>query len=220
MKRCDLVETASGRSVSKIAPIRDQLASRRTVLRGVIGASISLAARAVTAAEDISIPSFESGRYQFTIIRPQIELPTVRLFGLDGRTIDLSSLRGRPILLNFWATWCAACRTELPILDRFFEENRRSGLQVIAVSEDRSDRDAVVRFVRANKIESLPIYRDPNGYVAFSDRANEKKAPFALYGMPITYLITSSGRVVGYMPGAADWMSLSASELIEYLRRS
>ncbi len=220
MRRCDREETLSGRSVGRIAPLRDQVASRRTVLRAVIGTSVSLAARAVMAAEDISIPSFESGRYQFTILRPQIELPPIRLFGLDGKTIDLSSLRGKPILLNFWATWCAACRTELPILDRLFEENRRSGLQVIAVSEDRSDRETVVRFIRTNKIENLPIYRDPNGYVAFSDRDNEKKAPFALYGMPITYLITASGRVVGYMSGAADWMSQSASELIEYLRRS
>jgi thiol-disulfide isomerase/thioredoxin len=186
----------------------------------MIGATVSLVAGAAAAAEDISMPSFESGRYQFTILRPQIEIPPIRLFGLDGKTIDLSSLRGRPILLNFWATWCAACRTELPILDRLFEENRRSGLQVIAVSEDRSERETVARYVRTNKIENLPIYRDPNGYVAFSDRDNEKKAPFALYGMPITYLITASGRVVGYMPGAADWTSGPASELIEYLRHS
>ena len=162
----------------------------------------------------------KSGRYQFTILRPQIEIPPIRLFGIDGKTIDLSSLRGKPILLNFWATWCAACRTELPILDRLLGENRRSALQVIAVSEDRSDRETVVRFVRANQIVNLPVYRDPNGYAAFSDRDNEKKAPFALYGMPITYAITASGRVVGYMPGAADWSSPSAAELIEYLHHS
>ena len=122
--------------------------------------------------------------------------------------------------MNFWATWCTACRTELPILDRLLAENRRSGLQVIAISEDRNDRETVARFVRTNKIENLSIYRDPNGYVAFSDRDNERKAPFGLYGMPITYLITASGRVVGYMPGAADWTSHSTSELIEYLGRS
>jgi thiol-disulfide isomerase/thioredoxin len=220
LKNGDQEKSPNVRSVGRVAPLRGQVASRRTVLRALIGTSISLAARVATAAEDTSIPSFESGRYQFAILRPQIELPPIRLFGLDGRTIDLSSLRGKPILLNFWATWCAACRTELPILDRLFEQNRRSGLQVIAVSEDRSDRETVTRFLRINKIEALPVYRDPNGYVAFSDRDNEKKAPFALYGMPITYLITASGRVVGYMPGAADWMSQSASELIEYLHRS
>jgi thiol-disulfide isomerase/thioredoxin len=117
-------------------------------------------------------------------------------------------------------TWCAACRTELPILDRLFGQKRRSGLEIVAVSTDRGDRETVARFVRASRIASLPIYRDPNAYVAFSDRDNAKKAPFALFGMPITYLITASGRVVGYMPGAADWMSEEASEVIDYLRRS
>jgi len=186
----------------------------------MIGAMISVATGGVAAAEDISVPTFGSGRSQFTILRPQIEIPKVRLFGLNGKTTDLSSLRGKPILLHFWATWCAACRTELPILDRVFAENRGSGLQVIAVSEDRSDRETVSNFIRANRIESFPIYRDPNGYVAFSDRDNEKKAPFALYGMPITYTITASGRVVGYIPGAVDWASMAEIELIEYLLRS
>ncbi len=220
LKNGDREETLNVRSGGGISPFRSLVPSRRRVLGGMIGTAVSLTAGAGAAADDISMPSFESGRYQFTILRPRIEIPPIRLFGLDGRTIDLSSLRGKPLLLNFWATWCAACRTELPILDRLSGENRRSGLQVIAVSEDRSDRETVARFVRTNKIESLPIYRDPNGYVAFSDRDNEKKAPFALYGMPITYLITASGRVVGYMPGAADWMSASAGELIEYLHRS
>ncbi len=220
LRNGDREGTLSVRSGGGITPPGDLLTSRRTVLGGMIGTTVSLMAGAAAAAEDISIPSFESGRYQFTILRPQIEIPPIRLFGLDGKTIDLSSLGGKPILLNFWATWCAACRTELPILDRLLGENRRSGLQVIAISEDRSDRETVARFVRTNKIGNLPIYRDPNGYVAFSDRDNERKAPFGLYGMPITYLITASGRVIGYMPGAADWTSGSASELIEYLRRS
>ncbi len=220
MKNGDREETLNKRSGGGITSPRGLVTSRRAVLGGMIGIALPLAAGAVAAAEDISLPSFESGRYQFTILRPQIEIPPIRLFGLDGRTIDLSSLRGKPIFLNFWATWCAACQIELPILDRLLAENRRSGLRVIAVSEDRSDRETVARFVQTNKIGSLPIFRDPNGYVAFSDRDNEKKAPFALYGMPITYAITASGRVVGYMPGAADWTSGSASELIEYLCHS
>lgn len=220
LKNGDQEEAPNGRSGDRIAPVRGMVTSRRTVLGGMIGIVLPLAAGAEVVAEDISIPSFESGRYQFAILRPQIEIPPIRLFGLDGGTIDLSSLRGKPILLNFWATWCAACRIELPILDRLFSDNRRSGLQVIAVSEDRSDRETVARFVRTNRIGNLPIYRDPNGYVALSDRDNERKAPFALYGMPITYVITASGRVVGYMPGAADWTSENAGKLIEYLHHS
>lgn len=61
---------------------------------------------------------------------------------------------------------------------------------------------------------------DPNGYVAHSDIDNVRKAPFALYGMPITYVVSSSGVVVGYMPGDADWSSAVADDLIAYLNRT
>jgi peroxiredoxin len=190
---------------------------REIVLSGLLGTVASLASPAIASPQAVDIPTFESGRYQFTMIRPQQELPSIRLFRLEGGTIDLSSLRGKPILLNFWVSWCAACRTELPILERQYRSARQNDLHVVAVSEDRSSRQAVERFVKALKLQFLPIYLDPSGYLAFSDSANSRNAPFALYGMPITYLIASSGWVVGYMPGAADWSSPAANDLIEYL---
>ena len=159
---------------------------RRHFTFGLAASLVSIAMRENATAQESDIPYFRSGRFQFTILEPRQTLPSIMLFPLTGKAIDLASLRGRPILLNFWATWCAACRTELPILDRLQEENRR-GLRVIAVS---------------------------------SDRENGRNAPFALYGMPITYLIAGSGWVVGYMPGAADWTSEAAYRLIDYLRRS
>jgi len=137
-----------------------------------------------------------------------------------GGTIDLSSLRGRPILLNFWASWCAACRVELPILERQYRTAWRDSLHVLTVSEDRGNRATVERFVKALGLRTLPIYLDPNGYVAHSGSDSSRNAPFALYGMPITYLIASSGMIIGYMPGAADWSSEAANGLIEYLRKT
>jgi thiol-disulfide isomerase/thioredoxin len=190
---------------------------REIVLSGLLGTVASLASPAIASPQAVDIPAFESGRYQFTIIRPQRELPSIRLFRLEGGTIDLSSLRGKPILLNFWVSWCAACRTELPILERQYRSVWQNNLHVVAVSEDRSSRQSVERFVKALKLQTLPIYLDPSGYLAYSDSANSRNAPFALYGMPITYLIASSGWVVGYMPGAADWSSPAANDLIEHL---
>jgi thiol-disulfide isomerase/thioredoxin len=197
-------------------PVGSGLLSRRNAIVGglaVVGLT-SLASPTVVAAP-APPPAFASGRYQFTMLRPQQMLPSARLFNLDGGALDLASFRGRPLLLNFWATWCAVCRIELPVLDRLRE--RRRDLNVIAVSEDRGTREQVGRFVHSLEIRNLPIYLDPNGYVGHSDVDNRKEAPFALYGMPITYLIASSGWVVGYMPGAADWMEPSATALIEYL---
>ena len=214
------VPDADGPDGAGVPLMADWHPQRRAVIGGIVSCVASLATKAVAAAPGLDIPVFDSGQYQFAIMRPKRQLPSIRLFRLQGKTTDLSSLRGKPILLNFWATWCAACRTELPILDRLSEINSRTGLHVFAVSTDRSDRSVVDRFVRALNIRSLPIYLDPNGYVAFSDKENSKNAPFALYGMPVTYAIAASGLVVGYMPGAADWTSEAATKLIEYLYRS
>jgi thiol-disulfide isomerase/thioredoxin len=190
--------------------------SRRNAIAGglaVIGSALWSDRAAV--ADPAEPPAFTSGRYQFTLLQPQQMLPSARLFHLNGGSLDLVSLRGRPLLLNFWATWCAACRIELPALDKLRESRR--DLKIIAVSEDRGSREQVGRFVRSLGIRNLPIYLDPNGYVAHSDADNRTGAPFSLYGMPITYLVTGSGRVLGYMPGAADWTGTSAQALIDYL---
>lgn len=109
---------------------------------------------------------------------------------------------------------------EMPILGRLQMEYQHTGLNIVAVSEDRAERAIVERFVSKLKIQNLKIYLDPNGYVAFHDAENKKNAPFALYGMPITYAIAASGWIVGYMPGAADWTSAAARRLIEFLGRS
>lgn len=189
------------------------LLSRRNAVLGGLIAAFPLA----RAGGAVLPPTFSSGGHQFTLLSPRRALPSIRLFGLAGGSVDLIGFRGQPILLNFWATWCAACRTELPLLDQLSEQTRSSGLHVIAVSEDRESRNHVGRFVQSLAIRHLAIFLDPNGYVAQPD-PDGSGAPFGLYGMPITYLIASSGLIVGYMPGAADWTSPEAQTLIAFLR--
>jgi thiol-disulfide isomerase/thioredoxin len=193
---------------------------RRGLAFGLAASLATLAIGGKAAAQKSGIPYFRSGRFQFTILEPRTTLRSIVLFPLEGKAIDILSLRGHPILLNFWATWCEACRTEMPILDRLQEQYRTFGLQIVAVSEDRAERVVVERFVDKFKIRHLKICLDPNGYVAFDEADNRRNAPFALYGMPITYAIAASGWIVGYMPGAADWTSGAAGNLIEFLRRS
>lgn len=196
------------------------VASRREVIGGLLTALMARAGSASAASAAGDVPAFTTGRHQLTLLRPQQSLPAIRLFRLDGGTLDLAALRGAPIVLNFWASWCAACRIELPELDRLARSVARQRLHVLAVSEDRSDRDSVGRFVRALRLTSLSICLDPNGYVAQSGDDGGRPAPFTLYGMPITYLISASGLIVGYLPGAADWSSSAAADLLEYLGRN
>lgn len=159
-------------------------------------------------------PPFGTASRQFTLLRPARPLPALRLIGLDGRASELASFRGQVVLLNFWATWCPACRNELPSLEHAQEAHR--GLKVLAVSVDRERPDRVKAYVERLKLRRVAVFADPEARVAFSDRDNPHKAPFALYGMPITYVVDRAGRVRGYMPGEGDWTSPQAARLLRH----
>jgi thiol-disulfide isomerase/thioredoxin len=186
--------------------------TRRALLGGILAATASQAC----AAEQDNPPSFNTARHQFTLLRPARQLPPVPLVGLDGRATDLAALSGRVTLVNFWASWCAACRSELPVLERLHIAMANQGVRVVAISVDRDGRNTVAPFLRALNVRRLPVYLDPEGLVAHSDRDNSRNAAFALYGMPISYLIDRAARVVGYMPGDADWMSPAGRNLLAY----
>jgi thiol-disulfide isomerase/thioredoxin len=195
--------------------------SRRTVIGGLAAAAALPASRSFAASEPPNNPPrFETAGYQFTILRPARIVPSIRLTRLDGSARDLTALRGKVVLLNFWATWCAACRTELPMLDGLQATMAETGLQVVAVSVDRGGRKAVEPYVRRLNIRHVQICLDPDGLLGYSDKENRAQAPFALYGMPISYVIDSAGRIVGYMPGAADWTSKAGQDLLRYYLRS
>ncbi|MGD9924157.1 MAG: TlpA family protein disulfide reductase [Pseudorhodoplanes sp.] len=151
------------------------------------------------------------------MIRPARALPAVRLFRLEGGVLDLGTLRGKPALVNFWATWCAPCRTELPVLERLLRSRSIPDLRVVAVSHDKGGRRAVERFKKSIDLRELPIFLDPHEFVAYANRENPNNAIFALYGMPITYLVSRSGLVVGYGSGSIDWLSGPALRILACL---
>jgi thiol-disulfide isomerase/thioredoxin len=186
--------------------------TRRAALGGLLAAGAS---RAFGAERD-NPPAFETERRQFTQLRPARSVPPTRLVGLDGRAADLVAQLGKVTLVNFWASWCPACRTELPILERLHVTMADQGVRVVAISMDRDGRNAALPFLRKLNIRRLPVYLDAEGLVAYADRDNHRNAPFALYGMPISYVIDREHRIVGYLKGEADWTSPAARDLLAY----
>ena len=186
--------------------------TRRSFVAGVMGATASLAMPARAGAG--GPPPFATVRHQFTEVRGTRPVPAVPIPRLGGGALDLASLRGKVVLVNFWATWCPACRTELPILDRL-AGNGRADLAVVAITTDR-DRSLVTPFVRKLNLRHLTIGFDPGALVARAGASDSVDTPFALYGMPISFLLGVAGKVEGYITGEADWLSIEASRLFDY----
>ena len=189
--------------------------NRRTFVVGMTGAAASFAMSALLGrAAAGGPPPFATVRHQFTEVRGARPVPAVPIPRLGGGALDLASFRGKVVLVNFWATWCPACRTELPILDRL-AGNGRADLAVVAITTDR-DRSLVAPFVRKLNLRHLTIGFDPGALVARAGASDSVDTPFALYGMPISFLLGVAGKVEGYITGEADWLSIEASRLFDY----
>jgi cytochrome c biogenesis protein CcmG, thiol:disulfide interchange protein DsbE len=117
--------------------------------------------------------------------RPAPVFSLQRLNG-DGE-LSLQSLRGKAVVLNFFASWCGPCKRETPALERFWQQHRDRKLVVIGVDSNDSRGDAL-RFVHAHGV-TYPVVSDPNGSLAGNS--------YAIANLPATYVLNSHGRIVG-----------------------
>ncbi len=125
----------------------------------------------------------------------------------DGeRERRLSDHRGRGVVLNFWATWCAPCVEEMPALDRLSALLADGGIDVLALSEDFQGVKAVKPFYAKHGIETLAVLIDKRGQLVRS---------LGTRGLPTTVLYDAEGREVGRVVGPAEW---DAPETVAFLR--
>jgi thiol-disulfide isomerase/thioredoxin len=157
-------------------------------------------------------PVFEAGRSQFTVVRPRAAMPPIRLQDLHGKDVAVTAKPGRITLVNFWATWCAACRLDLPVLASL-AGSQRDQLDVVAVCTDTKDLRKTNAFLSGLAAKNLACYVD-----AYGAAAQASTEMFPLVGMPITYLVGTSGRVEGYIAGAPDWLSPAGARLLQFYR--
>ena len=120
--------------------------------------------------------------------------------------LTLADWKGRVVLLNLWATWCAPCRREMPGLDRLQAELGGPDFEVVALSVDRKGKDASAKFLAEINVKSLGLYVDKTNKAFFEMRAR---------GLPATYLIDREGRLIGRLIGPAEWDSDEAKALIK-----
>ncbi|MDA9399428.1 TlpA family protein disulfide reductase [Bradyrhizobium sp. CCBAU 45389] len=183
--------------------------SRRSIL---IAAAASLAVQHASGAEDSWPPVFEAGRSQFTLVRPRVAMPQLRLQDLHGRDAVVTAKPGRVTLVNFWATWCAACKLDLPMLASL-AGSRPDRLDIVAICTDTKDLRKIRAFLGGLAVQNLACYVD-----AYGAAAEASTTMFSLVGMPITYLVGTGGRIEGYIAGAPDWLSPAGARLLQFYR--
>ncbi len=131
----------------------------------------------------------------------------VILLDADGRELRLPEITGgRVVLLNFWATWCAPCRHEMPSLDSLEATLGGDSFAVIPVATGRNPVAAIQRFYSEASIKRLPIIRDPR---------QELARRFGVLGLPASIILDRKGREVARLTGDADWGSKDALAVIQ-----
>jgi thiol-disulfide isomerase/thioredoxin len=198
-------------------PRDDRASSRRTILLAapaLLGLASLRASRAQGSASSWP-PVFETGRSQFTVVRPRELVPALRLQDLRGQDVLLTPKPGGMTLINFWATWCAACRLDLPVLASL-ARSRPDRLDIWAICTDTKDIRKTRAYLDSVNAPGLSCYTDPYETAAAPSKPSDPV--FKLVGMPITYLVGTSHRIEGYITGAADWLSPSGARLLQFYR--
>jgi cytochrome c biogenesis protein CcmG/thiol:disulfide interchange protein DsbE len=127
-------------------------------------------------------------------LKPGSKAPDFSLMDTDGRTVTLSGLKGRPVLVNFWATWCLPCREELPLIAGAYRAHRDQGLAVVAIDFGDESRQTVQKWWRDHSLEPPPVL-DPEGKVSAAYGVALKTS-----GLPVSVFIARDGTVSRYFP--------------------
>jgi thiol-disulfide isomerase/thioredoxin len=174
--------------------VRSIHALRRAIAAGAC--TIALFAAPATAAPQAPTPPVAVGHV----------LPDVVMTGLNGPSKSLSSYRGRPLIINMWASWCSPCRKETASLERLAWSDAGSRYTVIGISNDDS-RQAALQWVRqSNATISHYIDQGPRWTLEHMLGASS---------IPLTVLVDAKGRVVARFQGAREWDSAESIRLIE-----
>ncbi len=164
-------------------------------------------------AGDPDISSLRQGDMKKLIVHEAPQSVSNAAFDLADNegTATLADYQGKFVLVNFWATWCAPCRKEMPELNALQKELGGDDFEVVTIATGRNSPQGIKKFFSENGIDSLPRHQDPRQALA---------GQMGVFGLPITVLIDPEGREIARLRGDAKWDSDSALAIISTLIRS
>lgn len=140
------------------------------------------------------------------------EIPAITFYDAAGKGVSITDFKGKYVILNFWATWCAPCVEEMPALAALQAQRGGKDLAVVPVSFDfNPDSKKLAGFMRKNGAGALPLYVDLKGVI-------QRVIPTK--GLPTTMILGRDGKILYIMEGGADWSSPKALAFIDFLLSS
>jgi thiol-disulfide isomerase/thioredoxin len=183
----------------------------RRVLLAVLYTALSLGAnpQGAQAADPAALAPLRDGSMQKLVLHGAPRAASqVAFTAPDGTEHRLSDWQGRVVVLNFWATWCAPCRVEMPMLDALQAEFGGPDFAVVPVATGRHAPEGIRRFYEEAGIRELPVYLDLRQGLA---------RDMAVLGLPVTVILDRDGQEIGRLTGEADWHSDSARAIVAAL---
>ncbi|MGR3796057.1 TlpA family protein disulfide reductase [Vannielia sp. SX4] len=178
-------------------------------MKRLIAAVLYTALAATANAGDMSaIESLRDGSMKKLALHSEPrDVPGESITGPEGE-VTLADLKGEVVVVNFWATWCAPCRKEMPALSELQEALAGKGARVITVATGRNPDGAIDRFLSEIEVTNLPVYLDPKQKLARN---------MGILGLPVTVILDAEGREVARLTGDAEWNSESARAILAAL---
>jgi len=128
--------------------------------------------------------------------------PDFQLHDIEGQTITLSNLRGSPVILNFWASWCGPCKHEMPFIQQIYEDWQSEGVILLSINF-RETYSVATQFMESNEL-SFPVLFDTDGTVGLD---------YKVSGIPTTFFIDKGGSIQAQKLGSFT----SVTEIENYL---
>ncbi len=133
--------------------------------------------------------------------------PDFTLENMQGEKVSLSQFRGKVVIVNFWATWCPPCRTEMPSMEVLHETFKDDGLILLAINVEQSGAKVVAEFLKES----------PYSFPILLDEQNQTQNSYTVFQYPTSFIVDRNGIVVKKLVGAVHWMGGDIYNLLHFM---